>query len=507
MPRIPGLDPGGIDRLVSGTAGLGRRAGPRDFAAVQGEFALGAANKQVGQAQIQLFEAEMNSRLGEAVGSATAGLVELVQRVDQEPDHHKRQSLYESESRKLLGAARSGIGHESFGARFDSEIAVTDARGLAKVRSGVRQAQIEHTAANGFSAADSYARSAIQETDPVARREYWNKGAAAIAALEPAIGPLKVQQVLAQYTKRRDTEEKLLEGQILGDEIMADHQDNRALQDKAIARLRGPIRELVRANVAAQQGARDRARADVEAIRYDRLTLDALQGELDLPTLLESAERAEASGFPIDAGQLARLRTAINVREGSAAGFEFPGEKMIALEYKERAASDWKNYRKLDLVAELGESVSESVYLELRKLQTEQPPSVDGGYLNFIKDLAKFKWNSELQGRNKEFDLTAIRKRDEWITKAEAGVEGMRRSKGHGLLPAEYQGVLNDLLDEEWLVYDAPFWPLSDRDVVAQDIDRELILQQLQRAGALEGLTPEQQEALARQAYLEAQAP
>ena len=63
MPsRIPGLDPGGIDRLGRQRAQVGRGATAGAFGAARGGVALGNAVSRAGEANLVLYEREMASR-------------------------------------------------------------------------------------------------------------------------------------------------------------------------------------------------------------------------------------------------------------------------------------------------------------------------------------------------------------------------------------------------------------------------------------------------------------
>ena len=347
MARLPGTGPS-IDRQAEGQTVLGRAASAADFGSGDGDIAMGTVLRQTGNAVADagqaLYFQEMDSRVSGGLARAQTELDDLYFKVQADPDHNKRLETWRTESEKIKGNIRQGIGSRRYQEKFDARLFGQLESKRVDLKAGVMKAQIESSVASEAALIDAYMTSATNESDPVKRQDYVNKALARVTAMKDAglIGELKAHDWSAKILDDSEKEELIYKAQLIADEINERYPgtdaESMAARQRAIASHDGKIRPLLRAQVEHVAAQNERIENKAQEARFAKFYTQAALGVDDPGRLTMPQLVAENLRNPFPQQYFASLLNVVGAYDKAIAeGKEDPhyeGENVLATEIK-----------------------------------------------------------------------------------------------------------------------------------------------------------------------------
>lgn len=313
MPRIA------AEQLIARPAASGRAGTARDFGIGIGTDALGAGLEQIGGQNIDLFNADMDARVGKAVAASAEKLQELLTQEEENPDFDGSKQRFDTARQEILESFREGIQTEKFKDLFNDRVKpiavnarqrnldMVRARTLARTRGSATEAITALIDLAEVAATDEEREALLTQAD-VTLQSVTRHG---------VYTPQQAATLRIAMNRAVEDAERRNRAQSEVDELLAAGLTERQALTKARQDFNGEMEDDVVDRIKDRYAEQDRFRAEFERKRYDKAINDALAGELS---------HAEARTLGLSGGELRTVTSTISAVQ-SANGLQTNWEK------------------------------------------------------------------------------------------------------------------------------------------------------------------------------------
>jgi len=334
--------------------------------------AIGQAVGQVGDLSFQLFEQEMESRVFGALAGATTDMNNLLMEVEKEPDHNKREALYEKGASGISNKYRDTLSYPAYQNLFDENFFDEMEGGRVRVANNVRQASIASIRANDLLWIETQQDKIEREPDAGRRADMLRMtlGRIASGVADGRWGPEESASLQIRQQDRFDTNELLVNTYAMADALYQDYPDPEKRREairSLPASMRDPVSGIVEDRYRKEQ-AHEKEANDAQYIGL----MQQAKKSMTQPELNAAVLRLQDTDMPLTPAQWEKLSGIITERENKGKTLEGKGEAAVLYSQLLRLAQDptrRQEFLKMNLRVEFGHILDDG---DLKALETDQ---------------------------------------------------------------------------------------------------------------------------------------